>query len=235
MKNSTVLLICKGWHKPYLDPRFTGWQEIALLVHALHIMRLRRHLFDGHGRLIPLYWLEEQWDGIKKRFTCACFRKFTSNVFRECERGDLVGVKHRVKTGFHLQKRNHVGEQIIHVAAIAGHAKIVRWCAKHPQGNVKATDAQGRTALWIACFYGHRQVMEALLPFENDISVTPWKGEFAGITAERLAKKNHCMDVIDNWKQLNEATRLKKQAEAKELKQLAQLAEKEFFDKSDGW
>ena len=138
------------------------------------------------------------WDCILKRFTCACLRKFTLNVVTECERGDLAGVKQRVKARFHLQKRNNIGQQIIHVAAIAGHAKIVRWCVKHPQVHVKATAAQGRTTLWIACFYGHRQVMETLLPFENDISVTPWKGGYAGNTAEQLAKKNHDIDVIGN-------------------------------------
>ena len=95
--------------------------------------------------------------------------------------------------GARTDTKNNDGETPLHTACIHGHIQIVRLLAEDGEG-VCEVDEEGRTALLLAAFGGHTEMVRYLL---NRPNIQKNHQDNKGSTALHLAAQNECADVIE--------------------------------------
>ena len=126
-----------------------------------------------------------------KRLVVAAQKASHADIMEACETGNLGMLKRALLLGQSPHTRNPLKETPIHVAARGGHGKLLEvllTTAAFEQQHIEARDYVGRTPLFDACYFRHREAVEKLLMHIHDVpsalAAAPWSGPQRGVTPE---------------------------------------------------
>ena len=127
----------------------------------------------------------------EERLVVAAQKASHVDIMEACETGNLGMLKRALLLGQSPHTRNPLKETPIHVAARGGHGKLLEvllTTAAFEQQHIEARDYVGRTPLFDACYFRHREAVQKLLMHIHDVpsalAAAPWSGPQRGVTPE---------------------------------------------------
>lgn len=126
-----------------------------------------------------------------KRLVVAAQKASHADIMEACETGNHNMLRVALMRGHSPHQRNPFKETPLHVAARRGHASLLETLlTQHSVGqqDLHARDKVGRTPLFHACYFRHREAVEMLLMHIHDVPSAlqsrPWSGPQMNVSPE---------------------------------------------------